>query len=91
MAVNWHPKSGDMVIHRIRLSPPRLRQIPIIPHLYSAAYGNVGSSNYYSLGLVAMVAMGATLIVLLLPCIILILTTFTYAEGTDLFPESNEC
>ena len=35
-----------------------------IPDLFSAGYGNVGSSIYYALGIVALVALGATPIAL---------------------------
>ena len=88
MAANWHPKPGDRVIRRPRLSPPRLRRILGITSLYSAGYGNVGSSIYYALGLIAVVAAGATPVVLLIAGIIFIFTALTYAEGTAMYPEA---
>lgn len=59
-----------------------------VPGLFSAGYGNVGSSIYYALGLVALVAAGATPVVLGLAGILFIFTALTYAEGTAMFPEA---
>jgi len=59
-----------------------------IPALFSAGYGNVGSSIYYALGIVAVIAMGATPIALGIAGILFIFTALTYAEGTAMFPEA---
>ena len=59
-----------------------------VPSLFSAAYGDVGSSIYYALGLVAMVAMGATPVALGIAAIFFIFTALTYAEGTAMIPEA---
>jgi len=59
-----------------------------VPAVFSAGYGNVGSSIYYALGIVALVAMGATPIVLCIAGILFIFTALTYAEGTAMFPEA---
>jgi len=56
--------------------------------LFSTAYGNVGSSIYYALGLVASYALGLTPVVFVLTGIIFYLTAATYAEATAMFPEA---
>ena len=64
MAINWQPKPGDKIFRPRRIKHFRLRRILGVPALFSAGYGNVGSSIYYALGIVAMVAMVATPIAL---------------------------
>jgi APA family basic amino acid/polyamine antiporter len=59
-----------------------------IPAVFSAGYGNVGSSIYYALGIVAVVAMGATPVALGLAGVLFIFTALTYAEGTAEIPEA---
>src|SRR3954468_15258817 len=56
--------------------------------LFSTAYGNVGSSIYYALGLVASLALGLTPIVFIISGFIFILTPSTYAEATAKYPEA---
>jgi basic amino acid/polyamine antiporter, APA family len=56
--------------------------------LASSAYGNVGSSIYYALGLVASFALGLTPVVFVLSGVIFYLTAATYAEATAMFPEA---
>src|SRR2546426_6803749 len=56
--------------------------------LFSAAYGNVGSSIYYALGLVAAFALGLTPIVYLLAGGLFVMTAMTYAEAATNFPEA---
>ena len=56
--------------------------------LFSAAYGNVGSSIYYALGLTAVYALGLTPLVFLVAGIVFAMTAATYAEGTVLYPEA---
>src|SRR3954471_2713550 len=56
--------------------------------LFSTAYGNVGSSIYYALGLVASLALGLTPIVFIISGFIFFLTASTYAEATAKFPEA---
>src|SRR3954468_10086836 len=56
--------------------------------LFSTAYGNVGSSIYYALGLVASFALGLTPIVFIIAGFIFYLTAATYAEGTAMYPEA---
>ena len=56
--------------------------------VFSAGYGNVGSSIYYALGIVALAASGATPVVLGIAGVLFIFTALTYAEGTSMFPEA---
>jgi APA family basic amino acid/polyamine antiporter len=56
--------------------------------LASSAYGNVGSSIYYALGLVASLALGLTPLVFIISGFIFFLTASTYAEATAMFPEA---
>ncbi|MGZ4291375.1 MAG: amino acid permease [Gaiellaceae bacterium] len=58
------------------------------PALFATAYGNVGSSIYYALGLVAGIALGLTPIVFIISGLIFAATAATYAEGTVRFPEA---
>ncbi len=56
--------------------------------LFSTAYGNVGSSIYYALGLVAVFALGMTPIVFLIAGLIFMATAATYTEATTMYPEA---
>jgi APA family basic amino acid/polyamine antiporter len=56
--------------------------------LFSTAYGNVGSSIYYALGLVASFALGLTPVVFVIAGVIFFLTASTYAEATAMYPEA---
>ncbi len=56
--------------------------------LFSTAYGNVGSSIYYALGLVAIYAAGATPLVFVIAGLIFAATAATYAEATTMYPEA---
>jgi APA family basic amino acid/polyamine antiporter len=58
------------------------------PALFSTAYGNVGSSIYYALGLTAVFALGLTPLVFLVAGIVFAATAATYAEGTVRYPEA---
>ena len=58
------------------------------PALFATAYGNVGSSIYYALGLVAGIALGLTPIVFIISGLIFAATAATYAEGTVRYPEA---
>jgi APA family basic amino acid/polyamine antiporter len=71
-----------------RLSEHGLRRVLGTSALFSTAYGNVGSSIYYALGLVASYALGLTPIVFLITGVIFYLTAATYAEATAMFPEA---
>ena len=56
--------------------------------LFSTAYGNVGSSIYYALGLVAIFALGMTPVVFVIAGLIFAATAATYTEATTMFPEA---
>ena len=56
--------------------------------LFSTAYGNVGSSIYYALGLVASFALGLTPIVFIITGFFFFCTAATYAEATTMYPEA---
>ena len=56
--------------------------------LFSTAYGNVGSSIYYALGLVAVYALGLTPLVFVVSGLIFAATAATYAEATAMYPEA---
>ncbi len=56
--------------------------------LFSTAYGNVGSSIYYALGLVASFALGLTPVVFVITGIFFFWTAATYAEATAMYPEA---
>ena len=56
--------------------------------LFATAYGNVGSSIYYALGLVAGIALGLTPLVFVISGLIFAATAATYAEGTVRYPEA---
>ncbi len=71
-----------------RLSEHGLRRSVGVPGLFATAYGNVGSSIYYALGLVASYALGLTPIVFLITGGLFYLTAATYAEATAMFPEA---
>jgi len=85
---NWQPKPGDKIFHPRRIKRYRLRRVLGVPALFSAGYGNVGSSIYYALGIIALVAMGATPVVLGIAGVLFIFTALTYAEGTAMLPEA---
>src|SRR5579864_4578564 len=71
-----------------RLSQYGLRRVLGTSALFATAYGNVGSSIYYALGLVASFALGLTPIVFVIAGGIFYLTAATYAEATAMFPEA---
>jgi APA family basic amino acid/polyamine antiporter len=66
----------------------RLERVLGTPALFATAYGNVGSSIYYALGLVAGIALGLTPLVFVISGLIFAATAATYAEGTVRFPEA---
>jgi basic amino acid/polyamine antiporter, APA family len=66
----------------------RLERVLGTPALFATAYGNVGSSIYYALGLVAGIALGLTPLVFVISGLIFAATAATYAEGTVRYPEA---
>ena len=58
------------------------------PVLFSVAYGEVASSVYFALGIVAFYALGWTPVVLLGAGLFFLLVSLSYAEGTAAIPET---
>jgi basic amino acid/polyamine antiporter, APA family len=85
---SWQSRPGDKFGRPSRLKIRPLRRVLRTTHLFSIAYGDVGSSIYYALGVVALAAAGATPIALGLAGIVFVFTALTYSEGTAMFPES---
>jgi APA family basic amino acid/polyamine antiporter len=65
-----------------------LQRVLGVNALFATAYGNVGSSIYYALGLVASLALGLTPVVFIISGFIFYLTASTYAEATAMYPEA---
>ncbi|MBX5469608.1 MAG: universal stress protein [Thermoleophilaceae bacterium] len=65
-----------------------LRRSVGVPGMFATAYGNLGSSIYYALGLVAVHALGLTPLVFMLAGGLFALTAKTYAEAASMFPEA---
>ena len=65
-----------------------LRRVHGTGALFSTAYGNVGSSIYYALGVVAAFALGLTPVAFLIAGTIFVFTAATYAEATVMYPEA---
>ncbi len=73
---------------RRRRQSHALERVLGTPALFATAYGNVGSSIYYALGVTAAIALGLTPLVFIVSGLIFACTAATYAEGTVLFPEA---
>jgi amino acid transporter len=56
------------------------------PALFAVAYGEIASSLYIALGIVAAAALGLTPLVLLVTGAIFFLVSLSYAEGTAALP-----
>jgi APA family basic amino acid/polyamine antiporter len=65
-----------------------LRRVHGTASLFSAAYGNVGSTPYYALGVTAAFALGLTPLAFVVAGVIFVCTAATYMEGTTLHPEA---
>jgi APA family basic amino acid/polyamine antiporter len=75
-----------VLVARRRL--PGLERVLGTNALFSTAYGNVGSSIYYALGLVASYALGLTPLVFIITGFFFFLTAASYAEATAMYPEA---
>src|SRR5215831_8715078 len=73
---------------RRRRKEQSLERVLGTPALFATAYGNVGSSIYYALGLTAVYALGLTPLVFVIAGVVFAATAATYAEGTVRFPEA---
>ena len=58
------------------------------PALFAVAYGEIGSSLYIALGIVAAYALGLTPLVLLLTGALFFVVSLSYSEGTAALPET---
>src|SRR5438477_5384381 len=67
---------------------PRLQRALDAPALASVAYGEVASSLYFALGIVALHALGRTPAVLALAGVLSLVVTLSYAEGTTAIGET---
>ncbi|MDP9294101.1 MAG: APC family permease, partial [Actinomycetota bacterium] len=65
-----------------------LRRVYGVGDLFAAAYGNVGSSIYYALGVTASFALGLTPVAFLIAGLIFVFTAASYAEATVMYPEA---
>jgi APA family basic amino acid/polyamine antiporter len=75
-------------VPRRRRQSHGLERVLGAPALFATAYGNVGSSIYYALGLVAGIALGLTPLVFIISGLIFAATAASYAEGTVRYPEA---
>ncbi len=73
---------------RRRRQQQGLERVLGTPALFATAYGNVGSSIYYALGVTAGIALGLTPLVFVLSGLIFAATAATYTEGTVRYPEA---
>ncbi len=89
-----HRREGDRGAHyspavaRRRRQAHELERVLGANALFATAYGNVGSSIYYALGVTAFFALGLTPLVFLIAGLFFAATAATYAEGTVNFPEA---
>jgi APA family basic amino acid/polyamine antiporter len=67
---------------------PSLERVLGAPALFSVAYGEIASSIYVALGIVAAKALGLTPVVLLVVGIVFLVVSLSYAEGTAAIPET---
>src|SRR5690242_7574621 len=67
---------------------PRLQRVVDAPALASVAYGEVASSLYFALGIVALHALGLTPAVLAVVGVIFLVVAMSYAEGTTAIRET---
>ena len=75
-------------VARRRRQAQQLERVLGTNALFATAYGNVGSSIYYALGVVAVYALGLTPIVFIIAGFIFACTAATYVEGTVRYPEA---
>src|SRR5919109_120073 len=67
---------------------PRLQRVLTGPALFSIAYGEIASSIYFALGIIAFHALGFTPVVLLVAGALFLLVSLSYAEGTAAIRET---
>ena len=67
---------------------PGLQRVLETPSLAAVAYGEIASSLFFALGVVALQALGFTPWVLLLVGVLFLVVALSYAEGTAALPET---
>jgi basic amino acid/polyamine antiporter, APA family len=67
---------------------PSLQRVLGAPALFSVAYGEIASSIYFALGIVAAQALGLTPVILLAVGLLFFVIALSYAEGTAAIPEA---
>jgi basic amino acid/polyamine antiporter, APA family len=67
---------------------PGLQRVLDVPSLAAVAYGEIASSLYFALAVVAIYALGFTPWVLLGVGVLFLLVSLSYAEGTTAIPET---
>ena len=67
---------------------PVLQRVLGAPTLFSVAYGEIASSIYFALGIIAGHALGLTPQVLLLTGLLFLVVALSYAEGITAIPET---
>src|SRR6266536_2057019 len=67
---------------------PRLQRVLDAPALFSIAYGEIASSIYFALGIIALHALGFTPLVLLATGALFLIVSLSYAEGTATIRET---
>jgi basic amino acid/polyamine antiporter, APA family len=67
---------------------PGLQRVLDVPSLAAVAYGEIASSIYFALGVIALFALGFTPWVLLGVGVLFLLVALSYAEGTSAIPET---
>src|SRR4029453_16733749 len=67
---------------------PRLKRVIDAPALFSIAYGEIASSIYFALGVVAVYALGFTPAVLLGAGVYFVIVALSYVEGTTSIRET---
>src|SRR5256885_12154509 len=67
---------------------PRLQRALDAPTLASVAYGEIASSIYFALGIIALHALGLTPAVLAVVGLLFVIVALSYAEGTAAIRET---
>jgi APA family basic amino acid/polyamine antiporter len=67
---------------------PRLQRVLDAPALFSIAYGEIASSIYFALGIIALHAFGFAPAILLAAGLLFIVVSLSYAEGTAAIRET---
>src|SRR5438270_8435760 len=67
---------------------PRLQRVLDAPALASIVYGEIASSIYFALGIIALHALGFTPVVLGIVGLLFLIVAMSYAEGTAAIRET---